>query len=85
MVDIREIKKVHAGNYVTYLSESGKIAHNTLSNKVSDIKSLFTWTESRGIVEYNPFVKVLLRIGAFRMHHDVVSKDSRLATFLQHN
>ena len=60
MVDIREIKKVHAGNYVTYLSESGKMAHNTLSNKVSDIKSLFTWAESRGIVEYNPFVKVLL-------------------------
>ena len=59
MVDIREIKKVHAGNYVTYLSESGKMAHNTLSNKVSDIKSLFTWAESRGIVEYNPFVKVL--------------------------
>ena len=31
-----------------------------MSNKVSDIKSLFTWAESRGIVEYNPFVKVLL-------------------------
>ena len=60
IVDIREIKKVHGGNYITFLSESGKMAHNTLSNKVSDIKSLFTWAESKGIVEYNPFVKVLL-------------------------
>ena len=58
MVDIREIKKVHAGNYVTYLSESDKMAHNTLSNKVSDIKSLFTWAESRGIVEYLSLIHI---------------------------
>ena len=35
------------------------MAHNTVSNKVFEIKSLFTWAVSGGFVEYNPFVKVL--------------------------
>ena len=50
-------KKI-AGNYITKIIQEKKLASNTVKNIRTDVGSLFTWAETRGYIESNPFRKI---------------------------
>jgi len=57
-VEIKDITKKNAGDYVSFLRKSKNPAPATIRNIVFDIGSLFTWAEGRGYINKNPFQKL---------------------------
>jgi len=58
--NISKITKKITGDYVTSIISKQQLAYDTLRNIVADISSLFSWAESRGYLDRNPFYKLKL-------------------------
>ncbi len=58
--NISKITKKITGDYVTSIISKQNPAYDTLRNIVADISSLFSWAESRGYLDRNPFYKLKL-------------------------
>ena len=57
-IDISNVDKKLAGDYITLIKSVKNPAPATLRNLKSDLSSLFGWAEGRGYIEHNPIQNI---------------------------
>ena len=57
-IDISNVDKKLAGDYITLINSAKNPAPATLRNLKSDLSSLFGWAEGRGYIEHNPIQNI---------------------------